>query len=458
MENNCAVILSAGDGKRMKSAKPKALCEVALKPMLSWVISSCESANISDLCLVTGSGSDFIENYYNNQYETAFQAERKGTGHAVLMAEKFLKKFSDGQVLILCGDAPFIDADTITRAYNQHTEQKNAATIITANLPDPTGYGRIIRTANGVSGIVEQKDATESQKAINEINSGAFWFNVSDLLSILGKLSSDNSQNEYYLTETIELLNKENKNVNAFISDNADVVLGANDRKTLHELNEIARKKIFEKHFENGVDIPCTDGIIISPDVKIGADTTILPNTILSGNTVIGQCCKIGPSSCVSDSVLGDNVTLNATQVYESKIHSDVKIGPFSHVRPNSEIKSGVKIGDFVEIKNSVIDEKTSVSHLTYIGDSDVGKGVNFGCGTVTVNYDGVNKYRTTIGDNCFIGCNTNLISPVKLGDYAYTAAGSTINQDVPDGALAIARSKQEIKPDYAFKKLNCEK
>ncbi|MDF2632748.1 MAG: UDP-N-acetylglucosamine pyrophosphorylase/glucosamine-phosphate N-acetyltransferase [Caproiciproducens sp.] len=458
MQNNCAVILAAGDGKRMKSQKPKVLCEVLFKPMLSWVTSSCESAGISNICVVTGNGSEQVEEFLNVRYQTVFQRERKGTGHAVMMAAEYLKGFSGRNVLVLCGDAPFMDQNTIEEAYDLHQIQNNSVTVITANLHNPTGYGRIIRGQDGIHAIVEQKDADDEQKLINEVNSGTYWFAVDDLLEVLGEITSENSQGEYYLTDAVELILKKGKRADAYVSRNSEVILGANDRKTLLQLNETAKKMVIQKHLENGVEFASTDGVLISPDVEIGSETVILPSTILKGNTHIGQRCVIGPGSVVEDTIVGDDVVLNATQAYQSSIHSDVKIGPFVHIRPNSEIKSKVKIGDFVEIKNSVIGEGTAVSHLTYVGDSDVGENVNFGCGTVTVNYDGVNKFRTQIGDGAFIGCNTNLVAPVKIGNDAYTAAGSTITKDVPDGALGIERGKQEIKEGFAHKKLKDRK
>ena len=271
---------------------------------------------------------------------------------------------------------------------------------------------------------------------------------------LLAALTQNNVQNEYYLTDTIYAALNQGKKAGAYKSANKEVILGANDRKGMLELNKIARENILNKHMENGVCFTCTDGITIGRDVEIGAGTEILPGTILRGKTKIGCDCVIGPNCLIEDSEIGDNVTLNYVQSYDSVVEDDVKIGPFVQLRPNSHICEGVKIGDFVEIKNSTIGKKTAVAHLTYVGDSDVGSKVNFGCGVVTVNYDGINKSRCKIGDGCFIGCNTNLIAPVTLGDGVYTAAGSTITKDVPDYALAIERGKQAIKENYSQKKL----
>ena len=457
-DNCCAVILAAGDGKRMKSRRSKVLCEVALKPMLSWVITALETAGIKNTAAVLGSGADEVEKILPGYAESFLQNERLGTGHAVMTAREFLQKNINGDVIVLCGDAPFIDADTIKCSHELHVKNQNAVTVITAKLSDPTGYGRIIRSQSGISGIVEQKDATQAQLEINEINSGAYWFKASELIGALSKLTTDNAQGEYYLTDTISILLGEGKRADAYTAASESVALGANDRKSLLRLNELAKRAIIEKHMENGVEFVSTDGVVISTDVTIGADTKILPGTILQGKTTIGAGCTIGPNSLISDSAVGDGTILNAVQCYQSVIHENVKIGPFTHIRPNSEIKSGVKIGDFVEIKNSVVGESTAVAHLTYVGDSDVGSHVNFGCGTVTVNYDGVNKYRTVIGDNAFIGCNTNLVAPVRVGNGAFTAAGTTVTKDVPDDALAIGRARQENKPGFAKKLLSRKK
>lgn len=449
-----AVILAGGMGKRMNSDKPKVLLEVLGKPMLSWVTEACENAGIENICVVKGYAAEKVDEYLNGKYETVFQPERLGTGHAVMCAEEFLKKNPDSHTFIACGDAPFTDFKTIRAAYEFHKSSGSAVTVITAEIPDPKGYGRIIRTKNGISGIVEEKDCSPSQKTISEISSGCFWFNTRDLLDALPRLNRENAQGEYYLTDTIEIICGDRKKATAFMTDNRDAVLGANDRKGLLKLNEIARARVIEKHLDNGVEFITTDGIIISPDVKIDAGAKILPSTILMGNTVIGSDSVIGPNTRLTDCTVGENSTLDNTVAREAVVGNNVSIGPFVQLRKGSVIEDYVHIGDFVEIKNSVIGKGTSVSHLTYVGDSDVGKNVNFGCGVVTVNYDGTNKSRCAIGDDAFIGCNTNLVAPVKIGNAAYTAAGSTVTKDVPDGALAIERGEMKIKEDYAVKKL----
>lgn len=451
---NKAVILAGGQGKRMKAEMPKPLFKVLGEPMLRWVISACESADIADICVVKGFKGEMIDEYLGGKYTTVLQAERLGTGHAVQQSIPFLETDKSGNTLVLCGDAPFIDEETIKSSLEMHIQQNNAVTVITAELEQPFGYGRIIRTANGISGIVEQKDATEEQKAIKEVNSGAYWFRTADLIELLGKLDNNNAQGEYYLTDTISIAISEGKNAGAYKSDNADIIKGANDRKDLLELNTYARMAVIGKHLANGVEFTCTDGVVIERGVTIGTGTEILPNTIIRKNTTIGANCKIGPNTVVENCRIGNDVNLHTVQAYEAEIESGVKIGPYVHIRPDSVIRSGAKIGDFVEIKNSVIGEKTAIAHLAYVGDSDIGKRVNIGCGTVTVNYDGIEKSRCVIGDNCFIGCNTNLIAPVKLGKAVYTAAGTTVTRDVPDYALAIDRGVMKINEGYTLRKL----
>lgn len=451
---NKAVILAGGQGKRMKADMPKPLFKVLGKPMLEWVISACEEADVSDICVIKGFMGEMIDDYLGGRYRTALQAERLGTGHAVMQAIPFLNEDKSGHTLVLCGDAPFIDADTLSNALAAHIEQNNAVTVITAELEDPFGYGRIIRTETGISGIVEQKDASEEQKAVHEVNSGAYWFRTADLVELLGKLDCNNAQKEYYLTDTISIAIADGKNAGAFKSENPEIIRGANDRKDLLALNNYARQAVIDKHLMGGVGFTCTDGIIIERGVEIGSGTEILPGTIITGKTKIGCGCVIGPNSIVEDSSIGDRVIVNTSQISGSIVENDTIIGPYVHVRPDSHIKNDARIGDFVEIKNSTIGEKSAVSHLVYIGDSDIGKKVNVGCGTATVNYDGVEKSRCVVGDYCFIGCNTNLIAPVKLGKAVYTAAGTTVTSDVPDYALAIDRGVMKVNEGYTLRKL----
>lgn len=457
--NVCAIILAAGEGKRMKSKKPKAMMEVLFKPMLGWVIDSVRAAGVNDICVVTGHLEEMVKEYLNNTYtgdkvcSTVTQTERKGTGHAVMMAREFLEAHKGGSVLILNGDAPFMDRSNIANSYFYHVGRNSCVTVISAMLEDPTGYGRILRSADGrLFSIVEHKEATMEQLAVKEVNSGAYWFEVDALLSVLDTehIKCSSVTGEYYLPDAVRLLGDA---ADAFTADSSSVVMGANDPVQLNELNQIARSEILNSMIADGVSITCSDGIIIGPDVTIGRGTVILPGTILRGGVSIGEDCTIGPNSLIENSIIHDKVIVNSSQIKNSEVLDSTDIGPFSQVRPNCKIGPGVHIGDFVEVKNSVLDEGTKVAHLTYVGDSDVGKRVNFGCGCVTVNYDGRNKARCKVGDDSFIGCNTNLVAPVTIGEGAYTAAGSTITDDVPSDALGIARARQVVKDGWAASK-----
>jgi len=446
-----AIILAAGDGKRMMSSRSKVLCEVLGRPMLDWVLGNCKGAGISNICVVVGKSASDVQQLVGKSADIVIQEQRLGTGHAVMCASGFIKKHVEDDILVLYGDAPFQTPEMILGAYDLHKKEQNALTCVSAELENPFGYGRIIRAKKGVAAIVEEKDANDAERAIKEINAGAYWFKADALLNALSQLKPTNAQGELYLTDTVDILVENRLRVNAYIADDERIVRGANTRKQLNELNEIAREMVFEKLWAEGVDIPVTDGIIISREAKIGKDTQILPGTVIRGNTIIGEGCVIGPNSMLSNATIGDNCHVKATWITDSTLQDDVQIGPFSQVRPNCHISKGVRIGDFVEVKNSNIGENTHASHLTYIGDTDCGSGVNFGCGVVTVNYNGKSKNRTTIGDNCFIGCNTNLVAPVKIGDGGYTAAGSTVTIDVPADALCIARAREVIKEGRAL-------
>lgn len=447
---NCAVILAGGEGTRMKSSKPKVMAELLFRPMLDWVIEAAQKADIEDILVVTGYKSEIIEEYLPEKIKTVKQELRLGTGHAVMQAKDFIAEHSGGNVLILNGDAPLIDSGTIKDSLNYHINGSYVQTVVSAKVDNPFGYGRIIRDESGeFDAIVEEASANEIQKKVNEINSGVMWFDCDTLLDLLGKIQNDNSKGEYYLTDTVAIALGEGKRVCAFVTKNGDAVLGANSRLQLFELNEKVRINTLNAFMLDGVSIPCTDAVIIDPDTEIGRDTVILPGTIIKKGCKIGNDCVIGPNTVLYETSVGNNSVLNAVQSENATIGSFANLGPFVHVRPDSVIGDGVHCGNFVEIKNSVIGEDTAVSHLTYVGDSDVGSGVNFGCGTVTVNFNGKEKNRCKIGNDAFIGCNTNLVAPVEIGDRAFTAAGSTITQDVPADALAIARQRQQNKEDW---------
>lgn len=330
-----AVILAGGQGKRMKADIPKPMFRVLGEPMLEWVISACEGAGFSEISVVKGFMGEIIDEYLGGRYKTVLQAERLGTGHAVMQAEPFLKENADGNTLVLCGDAPFIDSETIKNALEIHKQQGNSVTVITAELEQPKGYGRIIRTENGISGIVEEKDADENQRLIKEVNSGAYWFKTADLLDFLGKLTQNNVQGEYYLTDTVGIAVSEGKRAGAYMSDNSDVILGANDRKGLLDLNTRARMAVIGKHLDNGIEFNCIDGVIIERSVEIEAGTEILSGTIIRGNTKIGANCKIGPSCVIEDCTIGENAKLNNVQAYNSEIKAGSELGPWEVIKDN---------------------------------------------------------------------------------------------------------------------------
>ena len=454
MQKVCAVVLCAGDGKRMKSEKPKVMCEVLFQPMVNWISCALEAAGIEDVCLVCSEKFEAVQKSVPKA-EVVIQHERLGTGHAVMQAKDFIMRHSGQDCIVLCGDAPFIEASLMMKAYAQHIKEACAMTVITAEQQNPFGYGRIIRDSETgfVSGIVEQADVDSATAPIREVNSGGYWFNADFLIEALNHLTTNNKQNEYYLTDSVSYAIKKKLPVGGYKAADPDITLGANDRAQLLRLNEVARLRNIKKALENGVELITTDGVIIGNGAEIGKDTKILPNTILRGKIKIGSGCTIGPNTVLENVTIGDNTVINASQAEEAEIGSGVKIGPFSYIRPNCKIADGVKVGDFVELKNSVIGEKTSIAHLTYIGDTDIAKGVNMGGGIITCNYDGKNKHRTTIGANSFVGCNTNLVAPVVVGEGAYIAAGSTITEDVPKNALSIARARQVNKEGWQDKR-----
>lgn len=443
IENAIALILAAGGKEKMKSSYPKVMMRVLSKPMLEWVMSTVEKSGIERTCVVAGSSDKVVQAYIGQRASIVVQHEQKGTAHAVMQAKEFLGVHQGCDVLVINGDAPFMDAETIHSALLQHRQFDSDMTVISTVVENPFGYSRIVRDGKkGLKNIVEERDADSSVKKLNEVASGAYWFKSSVLLEAIDNISV-REDGTYSIIDVATALIKNGFKSGVYISLNTNIVLNANTRRDISALCEKARMDVIYSLLDAGVNIPCFDGIMIDPSVEIGTDTTILPNTIIFGNTKIGKDCVIGPNSYIEDSTVGDNSTLDNTKCRQSKVGPFATIGPFVQIRPNSVIGERVHLGNFVEVKNSVIDEGTKVSHLTYVGDSDVGKNVNFGCGTVTVNYNGKAKYRTTIGDNVFIGCNTNLIAPVKIGNNAYTAAGSTITDDVPPSALGIARPRQ---------------
>lgn len=448
-----SVILAAGMGTRMKSKMPKVLHKVCGKPLSKWVIDASKAAGADKVCAVVGHKAETVKEVLGDVCEFALQAEQKGTGHAVMQAIDVIKN-SKGEVVILNSDTPLITAETINKAIEYHKNNGNQATVITAILDDATGYGRIIRDNDGsVLKIVEQKDASEEEKKINEVNSGMYVFDAQSLVYALDKITPNNAQGEYYLTDTLEILLSAGKKIGGYaISDN-DEIRGINDRVQLNEAEKIMQKRINEYHMRNGVTMRNPESVYIEDGVEIGNDTEICQNVTIKSGTKIGSDCVIGSGSMLDRAVIHDGVDVLSSVILESEVDEGTHVGPFAYIRPNCHVGKEVKVGDFVELKNSNIDDGTKISHLTYIGDSDVGKRVNFGCGTVTCNYDGKKKYRTTIGDDCFVGCNTNFVSPINVGDGVYIAAGSTITEDIPENSLSIARARQVNKEGWKDKR-----
>jgi bifunctional UDP-N-acetylglucosamine pyrophosphorylase / glucosamine-1-phosphate N-acetyltransferase len=453
MTNIYAIVLAAGQGTRMKSKLYKVLHPVCGKPMVEHVVDNIYTLqDVERIVTVVGHGAEMVKEQLGNKSEYVLQAEQLGTAHAVLQAENILAN-EEGTTLVVCGDTPLIRPETMKALYDYHIAQNAKATILTAIAQDPTGYGRIIRGEDGnVESIVEQKDANAEQQKVTEINTGTYCFDNKALFEALKLVKNENAQGEYYLPDVIEILQKQGEIVAAYSTSSFDETLGVNDRFALSQAEELMRARINEKHMRNGVTIINPASTHISADAVIGSDTVVKPGTVIEGKTVIGSDCVIGPNSQIVNSTIGDQTTVNNSVITDSTVGSATAIGPFAHLRPDSKLGDHVKIGNFVEVKKSVLGNDTKVSHLSYIGDAEIGQNVNIGCGSITVNYDGVNKFKTTIEDDVFVGCNSNLVAPVTLGAGSFIAAGSTITKDVPGDALAIARSRQENKLEYVSK------
>ena len=447
------VILAAGKGTRMKSKLPKVLHKAAGKPMLQHVLDAAKGAGAKRNIVVVGFGGEQVKEAMGDQAEFVVQAEQLGTGHAVRQAEPLLRD-EQGTVVVLCGDTPLVTSDLIAKLYEGHKAAGAKATVLTAIMPDATGYGRIIRTAEGdVARIVEQKDATEAERQVKEVNSGIYCFECQDLFAALEKVGCDNAQGEYYLPDVLGILREQGEKIWAVAADDYESTLGINSRVQLAGAEKILRRRKNIELMDKGVTLMDPDSTFVDADVEVGADTVIYPFTWLEGKTVVGEGCEIGPNSRFTNAQISDNVAAQFTYGHDCVIDSGVTMGPYVHIRPNSHIFNDVKIGNFVEVKNSNVGVGTKLPHLQYIGDSDVGSNVNLGCGTVTVNYDGKLKHRTVIGDNAFVGCNTSLVAPVSVGEGAYIGAGSVITKDVPAGELAIGRARQKVITGWADKR-----
>ncbi|MEK6452451.1 bifunctional UDP-N-acetylglucosamine diphosphorylase/glucosamine-1-phosphate N-acetyltransferase GlmU [Caldifermentibacillus hisashii] len=443
------IVLAAGQGTRMKSKLYKVLHPVCGKPMVRHVIDELKQIGADQIITVVGHGADEVKNELKDDSEFVLQEQQLGTAHAVMQARDLLQD-KEGLTLVVCGDTPLLKADTIKAMIDYHINNHSKATILTAVAEDPTGYGRVIRNEQGyVEKIVEHKDASDEEKAVKEINAGTYCFDNASLFHALQKVTNNNAQNEYYLPDVIGILKDAGQTVTAFTTNDFTEIFGINDRVALAQAGKIMQQRINEKHMRNGVTIIDPEQTYIDATVVIGQDTVIYPGTMVKGNTVIGTDCIIGPNSEILNCDIGNRTSIRQSVTHDSKIGSDVQIGPFAHIRPQSLIHDEVRIGNFVEIKKTEFGRKSKASHLSYIGDANVGSNVNIGCGSITVNYDGVNKFKTIIKDGAFIGCNSNLVAPVEIGEGAYVAAGSTITDNVPGDSLSIARARQVNKENY---------
>ncbi|MDQ0892056.1 bifunctional UDP-N-acetylglucosamine pyrophosphorylase/glucosamine-1-phosphate N-acetyltransferase [Paenibacillus sp. V4I9] len=446
------IVLAAGQGKRMKSKLYKVLHPVVGKPMVEHVVDTLQHIEVTKTLVIVGFGAEAVKGHLGDRVEYALQEQQLGTGHAVLQAKDALGE-EEGMTVVICGDTPLISEATLMSTIELHELSGASATILTAKLDEPHGYGRIIRGENGrVARIVEQKDCSSEEAAVQEINTGTYIFDNQKLFKALASVTNNNTQNEYYLTDVIGILTGGGEVVQGYCMEDSAESIGVNDRVALAEAERLFKARINREHMLNGVTIVDPSNTYIEKDVTIGMDTVLLPGTILRGRTVIGEQCIIGPQTEIIDSTVRDEVTIKQSVLQDAYVDNEASVGPFAYLRPGANIGKQVKIGDFVEIKNATLGEGSKVSHLSYVGDAVVGTNVNIGCGAITVNYDGFNKSLTEIGDDAFVGSNVNLIAPVKIGKGAYVVAGSTITYSVDDGDLAIARERQSNKPGYADK------
>ena len=446
------IVLAAGKGTRMKSKLYKVLHQVCGKSMVEYVVEAAQAIKPDKIVTIVGNGAEEVKKVLAAKSEFVLQKKQLGTGDAVLTASDELAA-EKGATLVITGDTPLFTSQTFQKLFDYHQSKGNAATVLTAQAPNPYGYGRIIRDdQDNVLRIVEQKDATADELKINEINTGVFCFDNQLLFSALKKVDNQNAQGEYYLTDVLEILRNEGQRIGAYKMPDFSESLGVNDRYALAQATKIMQKRINKKHMANGVTFIDPDTASIDADVKIGCDTLIEGNVVIKGNTEIGDDCVVTSGSRIIDSKIANNVTVTSSTVEQAEMDDFSDVGPNSHLRPKAIIRKGAHIGNFVEIKNAEIGENSKVGHLTYIGDATLGKDVNVGCGTIFANYDGIKKDHTNVGDRAFIGSGATLVAPVNIADHAFVAADSTITKDVAKYDMAIARGRQVNKPDYWHK------
>ena len=442
------IVLAAGKGTRMKSDLPKVLHRICGLPLAEWVGRAMIGAGISKPVMVVGFGGEQLQDALGDKYEYVWQRDQLGTGHAALQAAELMAGCK-GPVVITPGDTPLISAEVLSQLLSHHRETSALCTVATAFLEDPTGYGRILRDGTGaINRIVEQKDASSDEQTIKEVNSGIYVFDGTALFEILPSLGNENSQGEYYLTDALEAAGKRGR-VESVAFVDPGLLLGVNDRWQLAQADKIMRHRILKRHALSGVSLQDPDTIYIEADVEVGPDCAICANTHLRGTTKIGGKCRIGPNSLLDDCSTGDDCAVLMSHLYQAKLGNKVKVGPFANLRPGTVLGDNCKVGNFVEIKNAQLGQFVAASHLTYIGDASVGDETNIGAGTITCNYDGYEKNRTTIGARVFVGSNSTIIAPRTIEDDAFVAAGSTIDRDVPAFALGVGRAKQEVKEGW---------
>jgi bifunctional UDP-N-acetylglucosamine pyrophosphorylase/glucosamine-1-phosphate N-acetyltransferase len=441
------LILAAGKGTRMKSDLPKVLHKVNGIPMIKKIIEVLNNLNSQENILILGHEKEMILDSLGD-VEYVVQEKQLGTGHAIMMSEEKLKDY-DGDIMVVCGDTPLLTSETLEKMHKKHRESGAVTTILTSIVEDPYGYGRIVKENGLVSAIVEEKEATENEKKIKEINAGVYCFDSKKLFKALSKIEKHVEKNEYYLTDVIAINVNDGEKVETYILENNEEVLGVNSKVQLAEAEAVLRNRKNLDLMNNGVILIDPKNTYIEDSVEIGADTVIYPGALLQGETTIGKNCEITGNTRILDSKIGNNVNIQSSVIKESILEQGVTIGPFAHIRPKSHLKEKVHIGNFVEVKKSVLETGVKAGHLTYLGDAEIGSDTNIGAGTITCNYDGKNKHKTKIGKDVFIGSDSMLVAPLEIGDNALTGAGSVITKDIPSNALGVARSKQTIKKEW---------